>query len=495
MKNIQVKHGFRRILALLLALCCMTTVALADTASPLPFTDVQKGSYYYDAVDWAYQNDITKGTSATEFSPNMGCSRGQVVTFLWRTAGSPKESRITPFNDVKSDDYYRDAVAWAVWNNITAGTSATMPSPLQNIIAGTSATFSPLQNCTYEQILTFIHRAVKEPGAKPGVKTIADNYSDSEWYKAAIRWADSYGLLKNTSGFKLGKVCPRCDIVEYLYAYSQIDEIMDDPDKVGTVDVRVNDTLYADQAKKEGNDFYVSTDFVKSALGVNMTSNRADKLVKATDAAKAAGAMYEYSDVYDVVHFLKSTAFTASQAETLRAMEMTSSDSFLVKFNPNYAIFGYGLTEDYKKDPSDVQYPNELPYGKKEDRLPALTSKANSYELMVKYGTSGKRAVDIAKAAVCVDCEDYKMEFITDETMTWQGDSTKSIVVVRGYYKLTPYKSDWMQMSNANRTRLTSMQAGWMSQSKVSYMPVDLFISGTGSLMHVNRLGQATLSL
>ena len=111
----------------------------------LPFTDVPVGSYYYDAVLWAVENGITKGTSDTTFSPNMTCSRAQIVALLWRSEKSPAAGTANPFADVKSDAYYADAVLWAVKENITKGT--------------TSTTFSPNAGCTRAQIVTFLYRA------------------------------------------------------------------------------------------------------------------------------------------------------------------------------------------------------------------------------------------------------------------------------------------------------------------------------------------------
>ena len=120
----------------------------AAKSSAMPFTDVKAGSYYYDAVLWAVENGITKGTSATEFSPDQNCSRAQIVTFLWRSEKSPAAGTVNPFTDVKSDAYYADAVLWAVKEDVTKGTTAT--------------TFSPDDNCTRAQIVTFIWRALAE---------------------------------------------------------------------------------------------------------------------------------------------------------------------------------------------------------------------------------------------------------------------------------------------------------------------------------------------
>ena len=113
----------------------------------MPFTDIPAGSYYYDAVLWAVENDITKGTSDTTFSPNMTCTRAQIVAFLWRSEKSPAAGTANPFADVKSAAYYADAVLWAVKENITRGT--------------TNTTFSPNADCTRAQIVTFLWRCKK----------------------------------------------------------------------------------------------------------------------------------------------------------------------------------------------------------------------------------------------------------------------------------------------------------------------------------------------
>ena len=120
----------------------------ASKTSAMPFTDVPVGSYYYDAVLWAVEKGITKGTSETTFSPNLNCNRAQIVTFLWRSEKSPAAGTVNPFADVKADAYYADAVLWAVKESVTKGTSET--------------TFSPDADCTRAQIVTFIWRALAE---------------------------------------------------------------------------------------------------------------------------------------------------------------------------------------------------------------------------------------------------------------------------------------------------------------------------------------------
>ena len=107
-------------------------------AIDMPFVDVKADAFYYKPVKWAVGSKITGGTSANTFAPDDNCTRAQVVTFLWRTAGQPKPNgKSNPFTDVKADSYYYDAVLWAVENGITGGTSAN--------------TFSPDSNCTRAQ--------------------------------------------------------------------------------------------------------------------------------------------------------------------------------------------------------------------------------------------------------------------------------------------------------------------------------------------------------
>lgn len=161
-----------------------------------PFTDVPKGSYYHDAVVWAKQNNVTGGTSATTFSPDLLCTRSQVVTFLWSSQGKPEPvSKDNPFVDVKKSDWFYKPVLWAVEQGITSGTSAT--------------TFSPDVTCTSGQVLTFLWAA----NGKPTAVT-----SDTAWYAKAVAWADDSGLLGDMGRtFSAANPSPRSEIVTYLY--------------------------------------------------------------------------------------------------------------------------------------------------------------------------------------------------------------------------------------------------------------------------------------
>lgn len=167
------------------------------------FVDVSPSAYYCDAVAWAIENGVTSGTSATTFSPDAACTRAQTVTFLWRAAGSPApKSSVNPFADVPTSAYYYDAVLWAVEQGITAGTSAT--------------TFSPDATCTRGQIVTFLHRA--DGTAATGSNPFAD-VADSAYYVDAVKWAVAEGVTAGTSAttFSPDASCTRGQIVTFMY--------------------------------------------------------------------------------------------------------------------------------------------------------------------------------------------------------------------------------------------------------------------------------------
>lgn len=169
-----------------------------------PFVDVPAGSFYYDAVLWAVDKGITKGTDTTHFSPNGICTRAQSVTFLWRAAGSPAaKSGAMPFTDVKAGSYYETAVLWAVENGITKGTTAT--------------TFSPEQNCSRAQIVTFLWRSEKSPAA--GTVNPFTDVKPGTYYADAVLWAVKENVTKGTTvtTFSPNADCTRAQIVTFLY--------------------------------------------------------------------------------------------------------------------------------------------------------------------------------------------------------------------------------------------------------------------------------------
>ncbi|USF25624.1 hypothetical protein N510_000647 [Firmicutes bacterium ASF500] len=168
------------------------------------FEDVLFGQYYYDAVAWAAKNKITAGITATMFAPDKTCTRAEIVSFLWRAAGSPEpKSASNPFTDVDSGAYYYKAVMWAVEEGITAGTSET--------------TFSPDKTCTRAEAMAFLHRSEGSPAAS-GVGSFTDVPADA-YYTNAVAWAVKSEITAGTSEttFSPDKTCTRAEIVTFLY--------------------------------------------------------------------------------------------------------------------------------------------------------------------------------------------------------------------------------------------------------------------------------------
>ena len=168
-----------------------------------PFKDISKDSYYYDAVLWAVANDVTKGTSATTFSPDEGCTRAQIVAFLYRAAGSPKVENVkNPFTDVNKNSEFYDAIMWAASEGITVGTTVT--------------TFSPDEVCTRAQIVTFLYRA---SGDKVTAKATFNDVAADAWYAEAVTWAAANGVTEGTgaNAFSPNLTCTRAQAVTLIY--------------------------------------------------------------------------------------------------------------------------------------------------------------------------------------------------------------------------------------------------------------------------------------
>ena len=185
---------------------CTVTVSkpLVPEVPGTSFTDVPAGAYYEEAVGWAVEKGITKGTSDSTFTPDGVCTRAQAVTFLWRAAGSPAaKAGSLPFADVKAGSYYDDAVRWAVENGVTVGTSAT--------------TFSPNATCSRAQIVTFLWRAQKSPAA--GSANPFDDVAGNAYYADAVQWAVQKDITKGTgaTAFSPDANCIRAQIVTFLY--------------------------------------------------------------------------------------------------------------------------------------------------------------------------------------------------------------------------------------------------------------------------------------
>ncbi len=170
-----------------------------------PFEDVVAEDYYYDAVSWAVNQGITAGTTPYLFSPHAPCTRAQTVTFLWRQAGEPAAEGMSPFRDVKPSAYYHDAVLWAVEEGITVGTG--------------KDTFSPEETCTRAQVVTFLWRQAGEPAAE-GDSPFRD-VKASAYYHDAVLWAVEQGVTVGTGDetFSPDEPCQRAQIVTFMYRY------------------------------------------------------------------------------------------------------------------------------------------------------------------------------------------------------------------------------------------------------------------------------------
>ena len=167
------------------------------------FVDVAEGSYYEEAIDWAVEKGITNGVSSNMFAPNDPCTRAQIVTFLWRAAGSPAPKSMSSFTDVPADAFYAKAVAWAVENGITSGTG--------------ESNFSPNSTCTRAQAVTFLYRASGSP-AVSGKAEFSD-VSSTAFYADAVAWAAKKGITTGIGGGLFGSDndCTRGQIVTFLW--------------------------------------------------------------------------------------------------------------------------------------------------------------------------------------------------------------------------------------------------------------------------------------
>ena len=174
-----------------------------------PFLDVNETQFFYLPVLWAVENGITSGISAEAFGPFQDCNRAQVVTFLWRAAGSPEPTTENPFTDVQAGSWYEKPVLWAVENGITNGLTA--------------ATFGPTSVCNRAQVVTFLHRAQGSPVPALEENPFADVQSGS-WYEQPVLWALENGITTGTTATTFNPTgrCQRAQVVTFLHRADQI---------------------------------------------------------------------------------------------------------------------------------------------------------------------------------------------------------------------------------------------------------------------------------
>ena len=174
----------------------------AKTPAQQDFADVSKEHFAYNAVKWAQEKGITGGIGDNRFGTDLPCTRGQIVTFLWRAAGSPEPKSADRFSDVPESSYYAKAVAWAVENGITSGTG--------------DGKFSPEDACARAQSVTFLFRAAK--ASADGTPAFRDVASDA-YYAEAVKWAADNGITNGIGNGLFGpdNTCTRAQIVTFLW--------------------------------------------------------------------------------------------------------------------------------------------------------------------------------------------------------------------------------------------------------------------------------------
>lgn len=198
-----------------------TTPSTTPSGTPIPgkpvFGDITKDAWYYDAVIWAVDNNVTVGTSATTFSPAKACTRAEMIEFVWNAAGQPKAetTKTVPFTDVpesgSSAFWYEDALLWAYENEIVAGTNED------------GTTFSPTRVCTRAEMVSFLVRLLAENGDELDVPPFTDIQED-DWYYMEVLWAYTYGLTDGTSEttFSPLKTCTRAEAVQFLFNAAEV---------------------------------------------------------------------------------------------------------------------------------------------------------------------------------------------------------------------------------------------------------------------------------
>ena len=198
-----------RVFSLLLAAVMLLSAQALATEPAQKFTDVTKQDYFYDAVNWAVEKEITSGVSKDVFAPNRDCTRADFVTFLWRAAGKPVVNYAMSFSDVKESSYYAEAVRWAASLGIVTGLS-------QN-------TFGAANAVTREQAVTMLWRFAKQQGFDTtqggmAIREYADYDSLSEYAREAMAWAVNTEILKGSNNRLLpDAVCTRAQLVTLLY--------------------------------------------------------------------------------------------------------------------------------------------------------------------------------------------------------------------------------------------------------------------------------------
>ena len=332
----------KRVLSWLLAFALMFTippVSLAANASYVePFQDVSTGEFYAEAVAWAVENNITKGTEPTKFSPEMLCTRAQIVTFLWRAKGCPvSASRDHAFTDLNSEEFYYDAVLWAVEEGITKGTSETE--------------FSPEKGCSRGEAVTFLYRAAGQPKPEQQVNPFSD-VETGIYYTDAVLWAAEHGITRGTSAttFEPQKECTRGEIVTFLFRWNQVKE---QELVYGTASLTYAEFYAGDVSSTEGYDAVSSATNTKYAIFKNAYTDFVDAETNANgyhilgvqnvNVAVAAADVEAYKGI--------NPSFTLLEEEPTQYKVVTLSDGKAV-----YSATRFHEAERVTDATAEVQY-------------------------------------------------------------------------------------------------------------------------------------------
>ncbi len=247
-----MKKFFILLTAICIAFSCFSVINVAN--AQLPFKDVKANAYYYNAVEWAVNSGVTSGMTPTTFEPNTKCTRGQVVSFLFRASGDAPISTANPFTDVKSKSFYYQPVLWAVSKNITSGTSAT--------------TFSPTKNCTRAEVVCFLWRVAGCP-SPTSTKNPFSDVGANKFYTKAVLWAVENGITGGTTAttFSPDTACTRAQIVSFLqrfYSPVSAEAVLKVFNK--HTEAHIRDTNISDVAQLKENEYL--------SFAFNVTNNR-----------------------------------------------------------------------------------------------------------------------------------------------------------------------------------------------------------------------------
>lgn len=309
-----------RLAAITLAAACTMTpvfpVMTADsgTADNPYFRDVAESSWYYSPVQWAAKNKIAYGKSADGFMPDDTCTRAEIVSFLYRAAGSPTVEKSNKFTDVAADAWYADAVSWAVAKNVTAGTTAD--------------TFTPDRECTRAEIVSFLYRAAGSPKADK-TSRFTDVAADA-WYADAVNWAAEQGIAAGMTEttFEPNATATRAQAVSFIYrAQKFLTAKSDDPSKKD--DQKNNNQGKTDSGNnsKDDNSKGHSSD-VTPVTPVVRTSTVKEDQTKLIDLGYAQFVAVSYDKGYN----LDNTKVEVDGTDVTEAMTPVSDDKTIAKW-------------------------------------------------------------------------------------------------------------------------------------------------------------------